>query len=94
MLGIGSIAMLSGVAEKQKREGAFLGTHVSVSKIGALSAFLIAGIIVEASGIRLLFAFTGTLLLLGVILAEEKMGLHTFPTPKPRQLVNVLFYHR
>jgi MFS family permease len=94
MLGIGSIAMLSGYAEKQKKEGAVLGTHVSIAKVGALIAFLVAGIMVEAAGMRFLFAMSGTLLLLGVIVAEEMMGLKTFPTPKPRQLVNILFHHR
>jgi len=94
MLGIGSIAMLSGYAEKQKKEGAVLGTHVSISKVGALAAFLVAGIIVETAGTRLLFAVSGTLLLLGVIVAEEMLGLKTFPTPKPRELVQLLFHHR
>ncbi|MEK6970481.1 MAG: MFS transporter [archaeon] len=94
MLGIGSIAMLSGFAEKKKREGAILGTHVSISKIGALIAFLVSGILVESAGMRFLFAMSGTLLLLGVIIAEEKMGMKSFPTPKARELSQLLFHHR
>lgn len=94
ILGIGTLAMLSGIGEKQKREATYLGTHVSISKWGAFIAFLVAGVIVKTAGIPFLFAFSGTLLLIGVIIAEEKMGVHSFPMPKPRMLVNLLFHHR
>ncbi len=94
MLGISSISLLSGIAEKMKREGTFLGSQIAISKVGAFAGFIASGIIVQLSGIPMLFMVSGTLLLLGLVLAEEYLVSHTFPIPKPRRLVAALFHHR
>ncbi len=94
LLGISGLSLLSGIAEKMKREGTFLGSHVSFVKIGALISYLLAGIIVELSTIPTLFLITGAIILLGVIIGENFLGFHSFPLPSPKRLVNGLFHHR
>jgi DHA1 family tetracycline resistance protein-like MFS transporter len=94
LLGISGLSLLSGIAEKNKQEGTFLGTQVSVIKIGAFIAFLLAGIIVQISSIPTLFLFTGAVILLGVILGENFLGVRSFPLPNPKRLIDGIFHHR
>ncbi len=94
LLGISGLSLLSGIAEKVKREGALLGSQVSLVKIGAFVAYLLAGIIVSLSDIPTLFMVTGTIILLGVIVGESFLGTHTFTLPDPKRLIFGIFHHR
>lgn len=94
MLGIGSLSLLSGIAEKRRREATYLGAQVSVSKIGAFAGFLSAGLIVQISSIPTLFTMCGALILLGIGVAEEWLSSHTFPNLSPRRLAGMIFNHR
>lgn len=94
LLGISGLSLLSGIAQKTKQEGTFLGSQVAVIKIGAFIAFIIAGIIAQLSSIPTLFLFTGAVILLGVILGENFLGVKSFPLPDSKRLISGIFHHR
>lgn len=94
LLGISGLSLLSGIAEKNKQEGTFLGTQVSVIKVGAFIAYLLAGVIVQLSSIPTLFLFTGVIILVGVIVGESLLGFKSFPLPDPKRLINGMFHQR
>ncbi len=94
MLGISGLSLLSGIAQKTKQEGTFLGAQVATIKIGAFFAFLVAGTVVQITSIPTLFLLTGAVILLGVILGESFLGFQSFPLPSPKRLINGIFHHR
>ncbi|MDP2666244.1 MAG: MFS transporter [Candidatus Diapherotrites archaeon] len=94
LMGISTIALLSGFAEQTKQEGSFLGSHVAISRIGAFLGFIISGIVVQLTSIPTLFAVAGTLILVGIVIGEEYLASHTFYLPKPKHLLSALFHHR
>jgi MFS family permease len=94
LLGISGLSLLSGIAQKEKKEGTYLGSQVSVIKIGAFTAFLIGGVIVQITSIPTLFLFTGVIILLGVIVGESLLGFKSFPLPDPKRLISGIFHHR
>lgn len=94
MLGISGLSLLSGIAQKTKQEGTFLGAQVATIKMGAFFAFLIAGTVVQITSIPTLFLLTGAVILLGVILGESFLGFQSFPLPSPKRLINGIFHHR
>ncbi len=94
LLGISGLSLLSGIAEKTKKEGTFLGSQVATVKIGAFISFLLAGLIVQLTSIPVLFLFTGSIILLGVIIGENFLGFKSFPLPDPKRLIAGIFHHR
>lgn len=94
LLGISGLSLLSGIAQKEKKEGTYLGSQVAVIKVGAFIAFLIGGLIVQITSIPTLFLFTGVIILLGVIVGESLLGFKSFPLPDPKRLINGIFHHR
>lgn len=94
LLGISGLSLLSGIAQKEKKEGTYLGSQVAVIKIGAFTAFLLGGTVVQLTSIPTLFLLTGVIILLGVILGEGFLGVKSFPLPDPKRLIVGIFHHR
>ncbi|MFH0970859.1 MAG: MFS transporter [Candidatus Diapherotrites archaeon] len=94
LLGISSLSLISGIAEKTKQEGTFLGTQVGISKGGAFVSYILIGVLVEITSIPTALLTIGAIILLGVIIGENDLGYKTFPLPSPKRLVSGLFHHR
>ena len=79
------------IAELQKKEGAFLGSHISFSRIGSFLGYLVSGAIVPAGGIPFLFLANGILVGIALLLSQRRLALHKPIVEAPRRVLHVLF---
>lgn len=75
---------MSGIGEREKKEGQVSGSFESIAKMGAFLSYLISGALVAFFGIRFLFLFYGILIIFAVIKSKK----YFYPSPAK----NPLFY--
>ncbi|QQR92444.1 MAG: MFS transporter [Candidatus Iainarchaeum archaeon] len=66
---VSALSYLSQFGEKNKQEATYLGSFISLSKVGAFIAFLLSGFIVQAHGFSALFQVIGLTLGFGITYA-------------------------
>lgn len=94
IFGISTLSLITSIARKLHREATFLGSQVSISRIGTFVGYMTIGLVVAASDIQTLFILCGALLLVGTIVAEEFLIAHPEKLPSPfRNMYMILHPH-
>lgn len=91
---VSALSYLSQYGEKTKHEATFLGSFISLSKIGAFIAFLVSGIIIQLYGFSALFQSIGLGLAFAIAFALGTEEVKRKFVETPLHIIRMIFHWR